>query len=79
MKKIKIKKVKPIISNVNELIKKPYLTETEVSAITGRAISTLRNERHLRRGLAYLKIGQRSIRYKTADVIATMEARRISF
>jgi len=67
------------IENVTELLKKPYLNEVEVAVITSRAVSTLRNERHLRRGLPYLKIGKRSIRYKTADVIATMEARRISF
>jgi hypothetical protein len=67
------------IENVNELLKKPYQNEFEAAAITGRAVSTLRNERHLRRGLPYLKIGKRSVRYKTADIIATMEARRISF
>ncbi|MCX5829214.1 MAG: DNA-binding protein [Deltaproteobacteria bacterium] len=63
----------------NELLKKPYLNEVEAAAITGRAVSTLRNERHLRRGLPYLKIGKRSIRYKAADVLSFMEARRIAF
>jgi predicted DNA-binding transcriptional regulator AlpA len=62
-----------------ELLNKPYLNEKEVSAITGRAISTIRNERFLRRGLPYLKIGGRSIRYKSADVIAYMESRLITF
>ena len=65
--------------NVGELMKKPYLTEHEAAAVTGKAVSTLRNERHLRRGFPYLKISKRSIRYKTIDIIATMEARRISF
>lgn len=67
------------IENVTELLKKPYLNEVEAAAVTNRAVSTLRNDRHLRRGLPYLKIGKRAIRYKTADVIAMMEARRISF
>jgi hypothetical protein len=67
------------ISNIGELLKKPYQNEFEAAAVTGKAVSTLRNERHLRRGLPYLKIGKRSIRYKTADVLAYMEARRISF
>ncbi len=66
-------------TNIGELLKKPYLKEEEVAAITGRAVSTLRNERHLRRGLPYLKIGKRSIRYMTVDVISTMEAWRICF
>jgi hypothetical protein len=33
----------------------------------------------MRKGLPYLKVGGRSIRYKTEDVIAFMEGRRISF
>jgi hypothetical protein len=65
--------------NTGELLKKPYLNEVETAAITGRALSTLRNERFLRRGLPYLKIGKRSIRYKTADILVFMEERRISF
>ncbi len=63
----------------SELLKKPYLSECETAIITGRALSTLRNERHLRRGLPYLKIAGRSIRYKNSDIIAFMEGRRITF
>ena len=63
----------------NELMKKPYLNEMEVAAITGRAISTLRNERFMRKGLPYYKIGGRSIRYKVEDVISYMEGRKITF
>jgi len=63
----------------NQMLEKPYLNEKEVAAITGRAVSTLRNERFMRKGLPYLKIGGRSIRYKSEDVIAFMEGRRISF
>lgn len=75
----KARKEKDKTENVSELLKKPYLNEFEVAAITGKAVSTLRNERHLRRGFPYLIISKRSIRYKTADIIATMESRRISF
>ncbi len=64
---------------VKELLNKPYLNELEVAAITGRAVSTLRNERFTRKGLPYLKIGGRSIRYKTDDVISYMEGRKITF
>jgi hypothetical protein len=71
------KKDTPI--NVSEILKKPYLNEFEVAAITGRAVSTLRNERFLRRGFPYLRIGKRSIRYKTPDIITAMESRRICF
>ena len=62
-----------------ELLEKKYLNEKEVAAITGRALSTLRNERFMRRGLPYLKIGGRSIRYRSQDVIAYMESRLITF
>lgn len=66
---------------MNDLLVKPYLNEKEVAAITGRAISTLRNERFMRKpgSLPYLKIGGRSIRYRSQDVIAYMEARLITF
>lgn len=64
---------------MKELLEKPYLSEKDVAAITGRAVSTLRNERFTRKGLPYLKIGGRSIRYKTEDVVAYMEGRRITF
>jgi len=67
------------IPPVNELLKKPYLNEFEAAALTGRAVSTLRNDRHLRRGFPYLRIGQRSIRYSLDDVQAAMEGRRITF
>ncbi|HNZ31835.1 MAG TPA: helix-turn-helix domain-containing protein [Smithellaceae bacterium] len=63
----------------NQILAKPYLNEKEVATITGRALSTLRNERFMRKGLPYYKIGGRSIRYKTEDVIAYMESRRIAF
>ena len=67
------------MEEVNELMKKPYLNEKEVAAITGRAIPTLRNERHKRVGLPYYKVAGRTIRYKNSDVIAFMEGRRITF
>ena len=67
------------IAPAGELIKKPFLNEFEVSEVTGRAISTLRNDRFLRRGIPYLKISQRSIRYRTPDVMNFMEARPITF
>jgi len=65
--------------STSELLEKKYLNEKEVSAITGRAISTIRNERFMRKGLPYLKVGGRSIRYKAEDVVAYMEGRRITF
>jgi len=65
--------------SASELLEKKYLNEKEVAGITGRAVSTLRNERFMRKGLPYLKVGGRSIRYKSEDVIAFMEGRRITF
>ncbi|MDQ5987906.1 MAG: hypothetical protein CSYNP_03654 [Syntrophus sp. SKADARSKE-3] len=66
------------IDDANELLtKKRYLTEHEVAAVTGIAVSTLRNDRHLRRGIPYLKVGKRSIRYMTPDITGYMESLRI--
>lgn len=55
-----------------------YLTEKETSEITKKALSTLRNDRHLRRGLPYYKDGA-SIRYSLYDVINYMESKKIVF
>jgi hypothetical protein len=63
----------------SELMAKPYLSEKEVAAITGLALSTLRNSRHMRRGISYAVVGQRSIRYRLTDVIKFMEKNRITF
>jgi len=59
-----------------ELHKFRYLTEQQVSELTGRALQTLRNDRFHRRGLPYHKIG-RSVRYKLLDVLSVMESRRV--
>jgi hypothetical protein len=53
-----------------------YINEHEVARITGRALSTLRNERFNRRGIPYYKVG-RSVRYSLENVIDFMEARRV--
>lgn len=55
---------------------KRYLKEKQVAELTGRALSTLRNERALRRGIPYSKIGK-SIFYCYDDVIAFMDRHRI--
>ena len=76
----KPKREKEVLNiEIVELLKKPYLNEMETSALSTKAIPTLRNERHLRRGIPYLKVGKRSIRYKLEDVLFFMEQRRISF
>ncbi|OPY88820.1 MAG: hypothetical protein A4E71_00216 [Smithella sp. PtaU1.Bin162] len=77
--KLTVRRRRVQIAPANELLNKPFLNEFEVSAITGRAVSTLRNDRHLRRGLPYLKVSKRSIRYRTPDVMNFMEARLITF
>lgn len=54
-----------------------WMNEQQVAELTGRALSTLRNERHLGRGIPYCKIG-RSIRYASDDVDSFMDGRRVS-
>jgi hypothetical protein len=58
------------------MTKKIYLTDKEVSEITGRALQTLRNDRHRRQGICYSKIG-RLVRYSQKDVEDFMESRKI--
>jgi phage terminase Nu1 subunit (DNA packaging protein) len=53
-----------------------YINEKKVAEITEIGVQTLRNDRHLRRGLPYVKKG-RTVRYSLADVIAYMESHKI--
>ena len=53
-----------------------YITEKEVTLLTGRALSSLRNDRFNRQGFPYIKMG-RSVRYNKQDIIAFMEKRKI--
>jgi Helix-turn-helix domain len=53
-----------------------YIDEQEVARITGRALSTLRNDRFCRKGIPYYKVG-RSVRYRLDDVVQFMESCRI--
>jgi hypothetical protein len=61
----------------SELQKFRYLTEQQVSEIIGRGLQTLRNDRHRRRGLPYVKWPGGQVRYCISDVLAYMKARRI--
>ena len=57
-------------------IQEKYISEKQVSEITGRALSTLRNDRSRRTGIPYCKLG-RSVRYKLQDVLDFVESRKI--
>ena len=55
---------------------KEYLREQAVSEITKLKLPTLRNHRHLKRGIPYVKIGG-AVRYDADDVYAFMQRHRI--
>ena len=55
---------------------KKYITEKELSIMTGRALQTLRNDRFNGRGFPYIKLG-RSIRYDEEVAIAIMEQSKV--
>ena len=54
-----------------------YLDEKKTADLTGLSVFTLRNWRHIGRGLPYCKIGSRAIRYSLKDIVAFMERYRI--
>lgn len=54
-----------------------YVDEKVVAKMTGFSLQTLRNHRHLRRGIPYYKLG-RSVRYCLEDVKKYFDKRRIS-
>lgn len=58
-------------------LQRKYLTEYEVARLTGRALSTLRNDRVNGRGFPFIRWG-RFIRYNRSDVISFMESRKIA-
>jgi hypothetical protein len=55
---------------------KVYLEEQTVAEITKRKLPTLRNDRHLGKGIPYIKLGK-SVRYDPADVENYMQRHRI--
>ncbi len=59
------------VLNENQIV-----NETKASEILGRAIQTIRNDRHLRQGAPYIKIG-RSVRYRVGDLLDYLERHRI--
>jgi len=52
------------------------INEKEAAKMTGRAIQTLRNDRHRDRGMPYLKIGRRVL-YSIEDIRAFIDSHRI--
>lgn len=53
-----------------------YINEKELSAMTGRALQTLRNDRFNGRGFPYIKLGK-SVRYDQEVAIAIMEQSKV--
>lgn len=54
-----------------------FITEKELAQITGFALQTIRNWRHVRRGPNYVKIS-RAVRYDYAEVMLFMNSRRVN-
>ncbi|GAB6887438.1 hypothetical protein JCM13304A_09360 [Desulfothermus okinawensis JCM 13304] len=53
-----------------------YLTEKQVSQLFGLSVSWLQNQRWMKRGIPYLKVG-RKVLYKKSDVEAWLEKHRV--
>jgi hypothetical protein len=59
-----------------ELQKFKLLTEQQVSFLTGRAVQSLRNDRHVGKGFPYRKMGK-SVIYALAEILAIIDRSRI--
>jgi len=57
---------------------KTYLTDVDAAALMSLSPQTLRNWRSLNQGPAYFVVGARAIRYAVSDILAFMNARRIT-
>ena len=55
---------------------KRYLKETEVSELTGLALSTIRNHRAARKGLPFIKLGK-AVRYDFDAVVRYMDKNQV--
>lgn len=53
-----------------------YINEQELSIFINRSVSSLRNDRFLRRGIPYYKFG-RSVRYNKQEARVFMEKHKI--
>jgi hypothetical protein len=53
------------------------LTEQQVSLLTGRALQSLRNDRCMQRGLPYVKLTERCVRYRLEDLLSYIGNRLI--
>jgi hypothetical protein len=58
---------------VEEVSKKEFLNESEVSILTGIKPSTLQNHRHKKCGIPYLKYGKKVI-YRRFDVVEYLDS-----
>lgn len=54
-----------------------WLTEREVSKLTGISASTLQKQRFRGKGIPYSKVGAKSVRYSFQDVVAYMDTQKI--
>ena len=54
-----------------------FLTDVQVSVLTGFSVQTLRNWRFQGKGLPYSKVGRRAVRYEKSDVLSFMRERKI--
>jgi hypothetical protein len=58
-------------------VEKITYSEQEVSSITGKPVQTLRNERHRRTGIPYVKWGK-SVLYRKDDIEVFLSQNRIN-
>jgi hypothetical protein len=56
-----------------KIVEDKLYKEEDTAAVLSNSVATLRNDRHLGRGLNYVKLG-RSIRYRGADILAYIES-----
>lgn len=54
-----------------------WLTERDVSKMTGISVSTLQKQRFRGKGIPYSKVGVKSVRYNLQDVVDYMDAQKI--
>ena len=59
-----------------KIVSDQLYTEEVTAGFLANSVATLRNDRHLGRGLNYVKLG-RSIRYRGRDILDYINANRV--
>lgn len=64
-------------TTVREIQLEPLLDEKQLARITRQSLASIRRDRQFGRGVPFIRVGQKLVRYDPADVRAYLAGRKI--